>query len=206
MRWLVMSGLSIILLMAGCGTIATPPYQATALIRNARGSATAIVREAQITGLISPTPTVTPTHTSTATPNPTDTLLPSNTPSPAHTPTLILTNTLVAPITEEISGDAANGEVLFNTFQPAASFACATCHRTDSEERLIGPGLFNVSIRAESRVAGLDATEYIYQSITNPSTYVVEGFPDRLMPQSWADIYSEEEIYDIIAYLFTLHD
>ncbi len=109
-------------------------------------------------------------------------------------------NTIVLPD----SANPEHGQELFNTFQPAASFACATCHRADSEDRLIGPGLLNVSIRAESRVDGLDATQYIYQSIVNPSTYVVDGFPDQLMPQNWADIYSDEEIFDIIAYLFTL--
>jgi mono/diheme cytochrome c family protein len=45
-----------------------------------------------------------------------------------------------APAVEEsaTTGDPANGQVLFNTFQPAASFACATCHYVDREDQLIG--------------------------------------------------------------------
>ena len=105
---------------------------------------------------------------------------------------------------ELIGGDAANGEALFNTFQPDAGFACATCHRANSEDRLIGPGLLNVSSRAETRVDGLSALQYIYVSVTNPDAYVVDGFPDSLMPENWAEIYSIDEIRDIMAYLMTL--
>ena len=88
------------------------------------------------------------------------------TPSTALSPTLALepAPTLTAtplPPTEAVAaeesattGDPANGQVLFNTFQPAASFSCATCHYVDREDQLIGPGLLNVSIRAESRAGG----------------------------------------------------
>jgi cytochrome c2 len=51
-----------------------------------------------------------------------------------------------------VGGDAANGELLFNTFQADVGFACATCHRADSEERLIGPGLLNIGVQAATRV------------------------------------------------------
>src|SRR5262249_52101262 len=70
------------------------------------------------------------------------------------------------------SADPANGKVLFNTFQPAAGIACATCHRADSELRLVGPGLLNVGIRAQRRVSGLSAVAYLRQSIVQPSAYV----------------------------------
>jgi hypothetical protein len=52
----------------------------------------------------------------------------------------------------------------------------------------------------------LNAVEYIRQSIIDPSAYIVESFPDGLMPQNWDEIYSEEEIGDIIAYLMTLQE
>jgi len=102
-------------------------------------------------------------------------------------------------------GDPANGQVLFNTFQPAAGFACATCHYVDREDQLIGPGLLNVSARAESRVAGMSVYDYLHTSIINPGAFVVPTFPDGLMPRNWADVYSEDEIDDLIAYLMTLH-
>jgi len=102
------------------------------------------------------------------------------------------------------SADPARGEALFNTFQPEAGFACATCHRADSEQQLIGPGQLNIGTRAATRVEGQNNIQYIYTSIMNPDAYVVEGFADDLMPENWAEIYTEEEIHDIIAYLLTL--
>jgi cytochrome c2 len=102
-----------------------------------------------------------------------------------------------------LPGDPAVGEILFNTYQPLAGYQCATCHRVDSEERLIGPGLLNVSIRAQTRVAGQSALDYLYTSITQPGAVVLDTYPD-LMPKTWRQIYTDSEIYDIVAYLLTL--
>jgi mono/diheme cytochrome c family protein len=102
-----------------------------------------------------------------------------------------------------LSADPANGKQLFNTFQPAAGIACATCHRVDSEERLVGPGLLDVGKRAQTRIQGLSAVAYLRRSIVNPSAYVVEGYAD-LMPKNWGQVFSEKQIDDLIAYLLTL--
>ncbi len=103
-----------------------------------------------------------------------------------------------------VPGDPARGQELFETLVAEAGFACATCHRVDSTEQLIGPGLLNVSVHGGTHVEGLDAYEYIYQSITEPGAYVVTGFPDNLMPRIYADYFSDQDIQDIMAYLFTL--
>ncbi|MEP6984899.1 MAG: hypothetical protein ABI970_04850, partial [Chloroflexota bacterium] len=42
-------------------------------------------------------------------------------------------------------GDPDQGKILFNTFRTEVSFACATCHRVDSTETLVGPGLLGIS-------------------------------------------------------------
>ena len=114
--------------------------------------------------------------------------------------------TLVAndALAEVVSGDAALGESLFNEFQPEASFACATCHLANSEAWLIGPGLLGISQRAAARVEGQSAPEYIQNSIRNPSLFVVAGFPDNLMPKVYGDIFTDEQINNLIAYLMTL--
>lgn len=100
--------------------------------------------------------------------------------------------------------DAQNGEVLFNTYQPGAGFQCATCHSATSEARLVGPGLWNVAKRAAAR--DQNPIEYLYTSIANPGSFVVEGYPDHLMPQTWDEIYTEQQIYDLVAYLLSLQD
>lgn len=138
-------------------------------------------------------------------------------------------------------GDPERGEVLFNTVQPAIGFACATCHRVDTTERLVGPGLLGVGNPAHdpsehamsdhpaaatespddhmmpgmggmdmgnmNGMQGMDITDpemYIRMSILHPSAFVVPGFPDNLMPQTYAEILSADEINDIVAYLLTL--
>jgi cytochrome c2 len=103
-------------------------------------------------------------------------------------------------------GDPNNGEVLFNTFQREAGFMCATCHWVDTEAQLIGPGLLNIALRAQTRVEDQDAVDYLFESIVDPDAYVVDGFPAGLMPDNWAQIYSEDELYDLVAYLLTLRE
>lgn len=147
-------------------------------------------------------------------------------------------------------GDPENGEVLFNTIKAEVGFACATCHRVDTAERLIGPGLLGIgnldhdpsahegtamnpektdghtagghgeaeadnsessghtahteTPSDDSRVASNDPVEYIRTSILHPSEFLVPGYPDNLMPKTYGQIYSEDEINDLIAYLMTL--
>lgn len=101
-------------------------------------------------------------------------------------------------------GDPANGEALYNEMQAAAGFACSTCHFPNQETQLIGPGLLNISTRAETRVPDQSAYDYVHTSIVDPSAHLVEGFPDNLMPKVYGEIFTEEQVNDIIAYLFTL--
>ncbi len=120
-------------------------------------------------------------------------------------------------------GDPENGQVLFTTIIPQTGFACSTCHRVDSAETLIGPGLLNIADPAhdpalhEHGESDHEATEtpqiertmdevvdYIRTSILHPSDFVVPGFPDLLMPQVYEQLLSEQEINDLIAYLITL--
>lgn len=80
---------------------------------------------------------------------------------------------------------------------------CAACHSTVGDAIIVGPSLAGVATRAETRVAGLDARAYLEQSILDPSAYLNEGFAD-LMPKTWGDVLSDEELDALIAFLFTL--
>jgi hypothetical protein len=149
-------------------------------------------------------------------------------------------------------GDPENGKVLFSTLQPEVGFACATCHRVDTTERLIGPGLLGIgspehdpseheadaaeTVEADGHAAhhtesgeatptqamvmgtpesgghadrspegaSVDPVEYIRTSILDPGAFLVPGFPDFLMPRTYGEIFTEDEINDLIAYLMTL--
>jgi len=194
MRQVPIMGLCVMIFLAGCGNLATPHYEATLVLRDAQTNATAIVAQAQ-TEIAS---------------QPTNTQIATATFEPTTLPTVMPTATVEITDSNDIAvqvaaADTAHGEELFNTFQAAASFACATCHHVVSDDRLIGPGLLTISTRASTRVDGLSVEAYIYESIVEPSAYVVAEYPDLLMPPNWAEIYSDDDIYDIIAYLLTLN-
>ena len=187
------------LLMAACGTVATPVWSEQAQGTQAALAATADhLTEIAPTATPTPLPTSTPTGAATATPLP-----PTDTPTEA--PTSVPPTATPAPIVQAgPQGDPVKGKEHFEQMRPEVNFACATCHYVDKEDQLIGPGLLNVSTRAETRVEGESAYDYLHTSIVNPSAYVVKNYPDKLMPQIYKDVWTEEEINDIIAYLFTL--
>lgn len=189
------------LLLAACGTVATPVWS-----EQAQGTQAALLVTSEHETQIAPTATpLPPTATPTAVP-PTATPIPP-TAAPTEPPTAEPTQPpTVAPtdVPAASGGDAVAGEALFNEMRGEVNFACATCHRVDSEEMLIGPGLLNVAARAETRVEGQTADEYLHNSIVHPGDYVVEGFFDGLMPQVYGEIFTTEQIDNLVAYLKTL--
>lgn len=111
--------------------------------------------------------------------------------------------------TQQALEAAARGEQIFNTFYQQAGFQCSTCHNANSADRLVGPGLQGVSSRAATSVSGLTAEEYLRESIINPNAHIAvipgdQPYVANLMPQVYGQIFSEQEINDLIAYLLTL--
>jgi mono/diheme cytochrome c family protein len=80
------------------------------------------------------------------------------------------------------------------------SFQCVVCHRAAADR--IAPSFQGVNERAGLRRPPLSASAYIYESITNPTAYVVEGFAPA-MPQDYPHRLTDEQLGDIIAYLLT---
>jgi hypothetical protein len=210
---------------AACGTVATPEWAAEA-------QATRVAQAATSEHLTAIAPTATPTTPPTETPvPPTATPIPptatpvppTETPIP---PTATMNMDMNPPTNNNGTGadasgapadlaakvaaaNAANGQTLFTTQHDTANgtWACAQCHSvTPDEARIIGPGLYNVSVHGGMHVPGEDALHYIYQSIVNPSAYVVPDYPDNLMPKNWHEVLGEQGVEDVIAYLMTLHD
>jgi len=81
---------------------------------------------------------------------------------------------------------------------------CVSCHATTPETVIVGPSLAGVAVRAAGRIEGMDARTYIRDSILNPRSYIVKGFPANLMPTNFAEEFSEDEIDALVAYLLTL--
>lgn len=88
------------------------------------------------------------------------------------------------------------GQAVFNA-------RCATCHALVPDTIIIGPSLYGVATRAETRVQGLTAEEYILMSILRPGDYVVEGF-NNVMITNFAKEITGEEMDALVAFLLTM--
>ena len=77
---------------------------------------------------------------------------------------------------------------------------CAACHTLTGNTTIVGPSLAGIWETAGDRVPGLDAREYIVQSILEPGAYINEGFDD-LMPATFAQNLAEEEFDALMAFI-----
>jgi len=88
------------------------------------------------------------------------------------------------------------GQAVFNA-------RCATCHALVPDTIIIGPSLYGVATRAETRVEGQSAEEYITMSVLRPGDYVVDGF-NNIMITNLAKELTSEELNALVAFLLTL--
>ena len=107
---------------------------------------------------------------------------------------------LVVEVRDDVSVDAAAGESLFFS----SKSGCSICHSVEPGIQLVGPNLMNVATRAETRVPGLNAEEYLRRSIVDPDAYVVEGYPAGQMLDNFEETLSTGEIDSLVAFLLTL--
>jgi len=78
------------------------------------------------------------------------------------------------------------------------NYACVTCHKVDTPEKLIGPSLYDVGSRM--------STAKLYESIMDPDASVAEGFPPGVMiatlrATQFYDKVTASELKTIVTYL-----
>jgi len=112
--------------------------------------------------------------------------------------------TLVACSTGASGGGSATDDAQVRRGQALFNATCASCHATTVDTVIVGPSLAGIGERAGGRVPGMDGLAYIHQSILNPQAYTVEGFPENIMPPSYSQTFTPEDIEAIVAYLLTL--
>lgn len=78
---------------------------------------------------------------------------------------------------------------------------CVGCHNAGSGGGATGPNLSQIATVAQNERPGGDAAAYIRQSITDPQSFLVSGFPP-VMP-SFQGTLTDEEISQVIAFLLT---
>lgn len=109
----------------------------------------------------------------------------------------------------QITGNAARGSEIFHQGVSGAP-ACSGCHSTSKATFTRGgagigvaPNLSGLAERAPHRIDGMSAQEYVFNSITNPGGFVVEGFQNVMYPR-YAEQLSKQDLADLIAYVLTL--
>jgi cytochrome c2 len=96
------------------------------------------------------------------------------------------------------AGDASRGEQVFS-----GEAGCSACHSLQADVKIVGPSLAGVAQRAATRKADFPAELYLYESITHPEAYVVDGFQAGIMPGNFRQRLTEQQQADLIAFLMT---
>lgn len=200
--------LCLILVLAACGTIATPVYEAPPT--HTPFVDTKVHVEGQSAASV---PTATPLPP-TATPLP-PTEVPTEVPTEAPTVTESAGADVEDPLKFFVDlANPANGEALFNqmwNLPDGSQWSCSTCHLL-SDVRAVGPGMAGIADRAATRVPGEGAYTYLYNSIYNSSLYIVPEFAGQAqqMPHFGPGdngepaVLTNAQIYDLVAYLMSL--
>lgn len=93
------------------------------------------------------------------------------------------------------AGNAARGKTLF------ASNACSSCHAITKDQVLVGPSLYGTWNTAATRQPGVAAKDYMFESIVAPNAFVANGFAQGLMPASFAQSLTTQQLADLLAYM-----
>jgi len=98
------------------------------------------------------------------------------------------------------AADPSKGETV------ALASGCIGCHSVDPNEVKTGPTWHNLADTAANRRPDESPALYIYSSILTPGAFVVNGFPANVMPPNYADVISQGDLANLIAYLLTQHE
>ncbi len=99
------------------------------------------------------------------------------------------------------STDLTDGADLFAATVLGNRPGCITCHSLEPGVNLVGPSVAGVGSVAGSRVEGLDAAQYLRQSIVDPNAHVVEGFDDDVMPGDYVLSLTDPQVEALVEYM-----
>jgi mono/diheme cytochrome c family protein len=103
------------------------------------------------------------------------------------------------PSPEEESDPVARGQRVY------LDTGCGGCHTIDGlSAGTVGPNQTTIGTTAETRIPGMSAEDYILESILDPSAFVVEGYPENVMPKNYDELLEANEISDLVAFFLSL--
>jgi len=100
------------------------------------------------------------------------------------------------------TGDINQGQELHTAY-------CVGCHSREQGKSSIGPPVVGLVSRSAETITSDDykgkaetPAGYIRESIMEPGTYVVPGYPDGLMP-NYSNTLSQDDLENLVSYLMT---
>ena len=115
---------------------------------------------------------------------------------------------IYAGLPDAVMTDIANADPSHSQ-QLALTYGCSGCHSLDPAVQQPGPSWAGFGDRAVLRAMAANdpgPAAYIYQSITEPNAFVVPDYASGIMPQTFAEQLSDQDIADLIVYLLSLHE
>jgi cytochrome c551/c552 len=83
---------------------------------------------------------------------------------------------------------------------------CVGCHSVDPAQQMTGPTWYHIGDTAVSRVPGESPAYYLYQSIVDPGAYVVPNFVSGVMPATFGETLSDQDLADLLVYMLNQHE
>ena len=102
---------------------------------------------------------------------------------------------------QESADPVVRGQLLYN------QNGCGGCHTLGAiSAGVIGPALTNIGTDAATMKEGMNAEDYIRESILDPNAFITPECPngpcpESVMPQDWGTKLTEEQINDLVAFL-----
>lgn len=110
-------------------------------------------------------------------------------------PTLPTSGDLTKIVAELPAGNPDRGKGLFT------SQTCLACHSLEAGKVVVGPSLAGIFATAATREPGVGAKEYLYESIVSPNKFVVPKFQPDMMPPTFAQTMSAQQMADLLAWM-----
>jgi mono/diheme cytochrome c family protein len=111
---------------------------------------------------------------------------------------------VIAGLPEDVVAALANADPV-NGEAVATANGCIACHAIVEGEEKACPTWHNLGNTAVNRVTGEGPANYLYNSIVNPTAYVVSGYTAGVMPAIYADVLTVQDQADIVAFILA-HD
>ena len=102
--------------------------------------------------------------------------------------------TIAEPTTPDLAkGNAEAGKAVYEEANPG----CGTCHtfKAAGSDGDLGPNLDEVLSSEHG------TPEHIYESIVNPDAEITEGFKAGVMPKTYGEELSDQQLADLVAFL-----